>query len=113
MTGILSAVLIALAVMFFTDVIPQARQIKEKHPMFVIVAGFVLIIMTWHSLYTLIMIMAAAFGAVPVWFIHASLRSSEGLIDGSQSAKNHFASSPFGMVMQTLGLEASAYEKEQ
>lgn len=112
LTGVLSAIIIAISVLFFTDNIPQAREIKQKHPTLVIAAGIVLIIVFWHSISTLIIILAGALSSVPVWLLHASLRCSDNLVGGSESVINHFASSPLGLVMRLFGIEATAYLKE-
>lgn len=112
LTGLISALVVLGAALFFTDNIPRARQIKQNHPTLVVLAGFIMLLVAWHSLHTMVIVVAAGLSPVPLWLIHAALRSSDALIDGSQIAPNHFASTPFGLVMQAFGIEATAYMSE-
>lgn len=108
LTGFISALIIVVAVLFFFERIPQARQIKQNHPTLVIIAGISLIIVTWQALNTILLVVAAALAPVPLWFIHAALRSSENLVDVSEMAGNYFLNTPMGQIMQMVGIEPRA-----
>lgn len=111
-TGVISAVCIIVAALFFFEHIPQARQIKQNYPTAVIVSGIVLILITWHALKTILFFVAAAIAPFPVWFLHASLRSSEHLIDSSSMGGDYFARTPVGQLMQMFGIEPRAFTTE-
>lgn len=112
-TGLVSGVLIALAIAFFTDYLPQAREIKQNHPTVVIVTGVILIILAWNSLHTIILVTIALTSSFPICLGHACLRDSSNLTSGSESSKNYFSTTPVGRVMALLGFEATASANEQ
>lgn len=103
LSGFVSAFIIVVAILFFFEHIPQARQIKQNHPTLVIIAGIALIIVTWNALHTILVIGAAALAPVPLCLAHAALRSADGLIDGTSA--NYYANTPIGQIMQMLGFE--------
>lgn len=105
LTGIISAIVLILAALFFFEHIPQARYIKQNHPTLVIICGIVLIVVTWHALRTILLVVGIALSPVPLWFVHAAFRSSDGLIDGTQMGGDYFKNTPMGQVMQMLGIE--------
>lgn len=107
-TGLVSGVLIALAVAFFTDYLPQAREIKQSHPTVVIIAAIILIILAWNSLHTIILVTIALTSSFPMCLGHACLRDSSNLVSGPESSKNYFSTTPMGRVMALLGIEATA-----
>lgn len=115
LTGVVSAVIIVLAVLFFMEHIPQARQIKQNHPSVVIIAGIVLVFVTWHALHTILFVVAAAFAPVPMWVLHAAFRSTDKLLDGTtgQMGAEYFANTPIGQIMQMLGIEPRAVFQER
>lgn len=108
LTGVVSAMIIAVAALFFFEHIPQARQIKQNHPTLVIIAGIILIIVTWHAFHTILLVLAAALAPLPLCFLHAACRSSENLIDGSELTGDYFLNTPVGQIMQMLGLDPHA-----
>lgn len=108
LTGIVSAIVIILAILFFFEHIPQARQIKQNHPTLVICAGIILVIITWQALHTILLVVGAVLAPVPLWFLHASMRSTEGLVDGSQFGGDYFVNTPLGQIMQMVGIEPRA-----
>lgn len=108
LTGIVSSVIIVLAVLFFFEHIPQARQIKQNHPTLVIIGGILLIFVAWSAIHTILLVVAAAIGPIPLWFLHAAFRSSDHLLDGTQLKADSFANTPVGQIMQMLGIEAHA-----
>lgn len=112
LTGIVSALIIILAVLFFFEHIPQARQIKQNHPTLVIIGGVILIVLVWHALHTILLVVAAALASIPLWFLHASFRSINDLIDGTRMGGNYFKNTPFGQIMQMLGIEPEASLRE-
>lgn len=112
LTGIVSALFLTLAVLFFFEHIPQARQIKQNHPTLVIIGGLVLIVLTWHALHTILLVVAAALSPVPLWFLHAAFRSANNLLDGSQMGGNDFTNTPIGQIMQMLGIEPKISAQE-
>lgn len=112
LTGIVSAIILTLAGLFFFEHIPQARQIKQNHPTVVIVLGIVLIIVTWHAMHTILMVLGAALSPLPFYLLHASIRSSEGLIDPSQMGGDYFVNTPVGQIMQAFGIEPRATVSE-
>lgn len=112
LTGIVSAIVIILAILFFFEHIPQARQIKQNHPTLVIIGGIILVIVTWHALHTILLVVGAALAPVPFWFLHAALRSSDGLVDASQMGGNYFLNTPIGQIMQMFGIEPRASSHE-
>lgn len=112
LTGVLSALFIAVAILFFFEHIPQARQIKQNHPSLVIVAGIALIVVTWQALHTILFVMAALVAPVPLWFVHASCRSSDNLVESSQMDGDYFLKTPIGQIMQMVGIEARASQRE-
>ena len=112
LTGVVSSIIIALAVLFFFEHIPQARQIKQNHPTLVIIAGIVLIIVAWHALHTILLVAGAFLAPVPLWFLHASLRSSSGLVSGSEMGGDSFVNTPIGQIMQMVGIEPRASSLE-
>lgn len=107
LTGFVSAGTIVIAILFFFEHLPQARQIKQDHPTIVIVAGIVLVFVTWHALHTILLIIAAFLAPLPLCFLHAIFRSSENLIDSSMTG-DYFVSTPVGQIMQILGIDPKA-----
>lgn len=112
LSGFVSALVIVVAILFFFEHIPQARQIKQNHPTWVIVGGIVLIVVTWHALHTILIIGAAALAPIPVWFVHAAFRSSDNLAEGDELGVDYFARTPIGQIMQILGIEPRASARE-
>lgn len=112
LTGIVSAIIIILSILFFFEHIPQARQIKQNHPTFVIIGGIVLIIVAWHALHTILLVVGIALAPVPFWLLHAAMRSSDGLIDGTQLGGDYFVNTPVGQIMQMFGIEPRASTHE-
>lgn len=110
LTGIVSAAILTIAALFFFEHIPQARQIKQNHPTFVIICGVVLVVVTWHAVRTILVVLGIALVPVPLWFVHALFRSSDGLIDGNRMGGDYFLNTPVGQIMQMLGIEPSATE---
>lgn len=112
LTGILSAAIITVAVLFFMEHIPQARQIKQDHPNLVIIVGLILVVLTWRALSTIFIVLGAILAPVPLWFLHAAFRSSEHLIDGTKVSGLCQAQTPMGHIMQMLGIEPRVYVSE-
>jgi len=112
LSGFVSAIIIVVAILFFFEHLPQARQIKQNHPTVVIVAGIGLIVVAWHALHTILFIVAAALSPIPLWFLHAAARSSEGLLDGTELNGDYFARTPVGQIMQMVGIEPRASNRE-
>lgn len=112
LTGIVSAIVLIIAGLFFFEHIPQARQIKQDHPTMVIIAGIILIVVTWHALHTILLVVGAALSPIPFYLLHASLRSSEGLIDSNEMGGDYFINTPAGQLMQMLGIEPRASVSE-
>lgn len=107
LTGISSAVVLVVALLFFFEHIPQARQIKQNHPSLVIIAGILLVVATWHALHTILFVIGAALVPVPICLLHAAFRSSDNLIAGNQGG-NQLLSTPMGQFMQMFGLDPTA-----
>lgn len=103
LTGIVSAIVLTVAALFFFEHIPQARKIKQEHPTVVIVCGIILIIVTWHALHTILVVAALALAPLPLWLLHASFRSTDGL-----TGTNNSAETPVGQIMQMLGIDPKA-----
>lgn len=112
LTGVLSAAIITVAVLFFMEHIPQARQIKQDHPNLVIIVGLILVVLTWRAFHTILIVLGAILAPVPLWFLHASFRSSEHLIDGTKISGLYLSQTPVGHIMQMLGIEPRVYASE-
>lgn len=111
--GFICAGILILAVLFFLEYLPLARQIKQNHPNLVIAGGIALFIVTYHALSTILLIVGAALAPLPLWLLHATFRSSEGLIDNiQQEDREFFAHTPVGQVLQLLGFEPRATRHE-
>lgn len=106
-TGVLSAGLIVIAILFFTDHLPHAREIKRNHPNVVVVASIIMIILAWHSVYTLLVVLSALLSSLPLWLLHASLRDSSNLVGPTEAitSSNRYASSPMGHLMSLFMVE--------
>lgn len=111
LTGLVSALIIILGVLFFCEYIPQARMIKQNHPTLVIVIGVILMVVGWHALHTILLAASALLAPIPIVFIHASCRSSENLASGSKVDLNQ-VNTPFGQILQIFGFDASLTNKE-
>lgn len=105
LTGIISAIILIVASLFFFEHIPQARQIKQNHPTLVIVCGVVLIIVIWHALHTILLVAGIAFVPLPLWLLHAAFRRVDGLMDGSRMGGDQFVDTPVGQLMQMFGID--------
>lgn len=112
LTGVVSAMVIGVAVLFFFEHLPQARQIKQNHPTLVIVAGIGLIITIWYALHTILIVIGALLAPLPLWLLHAAFRSTEGLI-GTEMGGNYFENTPVGQIMQMFGIDPQASLHEQ
>lgn len=105
LAGIVSAIVLIVAAMFFFEFIPQARQIKQDHPNIVIVCGIILIVVIWHAIHTILIIAAIGLTPLPLCLLHASLRKTDGLLDGKQIGGDDFINTPVGQIMQVLGID--------
>jgi len=112
LTGVVSAILLTVAGLFFFEHIPQARQIKQDHPTLVIISGVVLIIVGWQALNTILLVIGASLSPLPFYFIHAAARSSDGLIDSREMGGDYFVNTPLGQLMQIVGIEPRATVNE-
>lgn len=111
-TGVTSAVILVISILFFFEHIPQARQIKQNHPSLVIIAGILLVIATWHALHTILFVVAAALVPIPLCVLHATFRSSNNLASGEQLNNSYFLATPMGQLMQMFGMEPRASASE-
>lgn len=111
LTGFISASVIVVAVLFFFEHIPHARQIKQNHPSVVIIAGIVLIFVTWKALHTILLIVAAFLAPLPICLLHALFRSSNFLIDGTMTG-DYFLSTPVAQIMQIFGVDPKPTQTE-
>lgn len=112
LTGVVSSIVIAVAVLFFFEHIPLARQIKQNYPTLVIIGGVVLIIVTWYALHTILIVVGALMVPLPLWLLHAAFRSTNGLIDGQEMGGNYFTNTPAGQIMQMFGIDPKASTRE-
>lgn len=108
LTGMISAGCIILAILFFFEHLPRARQIKQNHPTLVIAGGILLIIVTWRALHTILWVVAAGLAPVPLWLLHGALRNTHNLMESSETRPDAFVATPMGQIMQILGLEPRA-----
>lgn len=112
LTGVTSAVILVISILFFFEHIPQARQIKQNHPSLVIIAGILLVIATWHALHTILFVVAAGLAPIPLCLLHAAFRSSSNLVEGERLNQGYFLSTPMGQLMQMVGLDPVASSSE-
>lgn len=106
LTGLVSALIITLGVLFFCEYIPQARQIKQNHPTLVIVIGVILMVVGWHALHTILLTASALIAPLPVVLLHAACRSSANLASGSRVESNQ-VNTPLGQILQMFGFDAT------
>lgn len=105
LTGVVSATAIVVAVLFFFEHIPQARQIKQNYPTLVIIGGIALVFVAWHALHTILIVVAAAFVPLPLCLFHAATRSPDNLLSGTNLGKDSFINTPMGHIMQMVGID--------
>lgn len=110
--GVVSSIAIAVAVLFFFEHIPLARQIKQNYPTLVIVGGVILIMITWYSLQTILLVVGAFIAPLPLWFLHASFRSTNGLVGATEMSGSYCINTPVGQIMQILGIDPQVSLRE-
>lgn len=112
LTGIISATVIVLGVLFFLEHIPQARQIKQNHPSVVVIAGIVIIFVGYQALRTILVVIMATIIPIPLFLLHAATRCSDNLVDESSMGGDYFLRTPLGQIMQMIGINPRVTSKE-
>lgn len=112
-TVVLGAVCLAImvvAILFFREHLPQARQIKQNHPTLVIVGGLLVVILGWRSFHTLLLMATGLLAPTPVWFLHAALRLSDKLAESGE--RTVYAQTPLGRLMKLCYVEPKVADHE-